>query len=229
MTISFAFAAVGMAGTTYMRSWQDFDKVSLALIPLFLFSATFYPLSVYPGWLQAVIRCTPLYQGRGPAAGPRHSASCRGRCSGHAAYLARRRLLGLSWPPAAWPPAPALTRFLTRRPARAVAPAPPDGPSGIIRVIVRIYGDIDAPGDPPRPPRRPRRRGRGARASVISLDDAGRLAGLLGLIADPVRLAASLRPGRRWTGCAWATSPSPSGSPTTPCPTGCACSAPRGW
>ena len=63
MLISFAFAGVGMAGTTYMRSWQDFDKVSLALIPLFLFSATFYPLTRYPGWLQAVVRCTPLYQG----------------------------------------------------------------------------------------------------------------------------------------------------------------------
>jgi lipooligosaccharide transport system permease protein len=37
--------------------------VSLAFIPLFLFSATFYPITVYPGWLQAVVRCTPLYQG----------------------------------------------------------------------------------------------------------------------------------------------------------------------
>ncbi len=61
--ISLAFASAGMAGTTYMRTWQDFDMVSLAFIPLFLFSATFYPLSVYPGWLQAVVRCTPLYQG----------------------------------------------------------------------------------------------------------------------------------------------------------------------
>ena len=61
--ISLAFGSAGMAGTTYMRSWQDFDMVSLAFIPLFLFSATFYPLTVYPGWLQAVIRCTPLYQG----------------------------------------------------------------------------------------------------------------------------------------------------------------------
>jgi len=63
LLISFAFAAAGMAGTTYMRSWQDFDMVSLAIIPLFLFSATFYPLSVYPGWLQAVVSCSPLYQG----------------------------------------------------------------------------------------------------------------------------------------------------------------------
>ena len=61
--ISLAFASVGMAGTTFMRTWQDFDMVSLAFIPLFLFSATFYPLTVFPGWLQAVVRCTPLYQG----------------------------------------------------------------------------------------------------------------------------------------------------------------------
>src|ERR1017187_5341096 len=61
--ISVAFASAGMAGTTYMRTWQDFDMVSLAFIPLFLFSATFYPLTVFPGWLQAVVRCTPLYQG----------------------------------------------------------------------------------------------------------------------------------------------------------------------
>jgi lipooligosaccharide transport system permease protein len=60
--IGFAFAGVGMAATSYMRSWQDFDKVSLAIIPMFLFSATFYPLSVYPGWLQEVVRLTPLYQ-----------------------------------------------------------------------------------------------------------------------------------------------------------------------
>jgi lipooligosaccharide transport system permease protein len=61
--ISLAFASVGMAGTTFMRTWQDFDIISLAFIPLFLFSATFYPLTVFPGWLQAVVRCTPLYQG----------------------------------------------------------------------------------------------------------------------------------------------------------------------
>jgi lipooligosaccharide transport system permease protein len=61
--ISVAFASAGMAGTTFMRTWQDFDMVSLAFIPLFLFSATFYPLTVFPGWLQAVVRCTPLYQG----------------------------------------------------------------------------------------------------------------------------------------------------------------------
>jgi lipooligosaccharide transport system permease protein len=61
--IGFAFAAVGMAGTTYMRGWTDFDFVNLALLPMFLFSTTFYPLSIYPRWLQLVVECTPLYQG----------------------------------------------------------------------------------------------------------------------------------------------------------------------
>jgi lipooligosaccharide transport system permease protein len=58
-----AFAAVGMALTTFMRSWQDFEFVTLIQLPLFLFSATFYPLSTYPGPLQLLVRLTPLYQG----------------------------------------------------------------------------------------------------------------------------------------------------------------------
>jgi len=61
--VGFAFAAVGMAATTYMRSWQDFDLVSLATLPMFLFSATFYPLSSYPRALQWVVEATPLYHG----------------------------------------------------------------------------------------------------------------------------------------------------------------------
>jgi len=93
--ISFAFAATGMALTTYMRTWQDFDRISLATIPLFLFSATFYPLSIYPGWLQAVVQCTPLYQGvaliRGLDAGV-FSWSL----AGHALYLAAMGAGGLA-------------------------------------------------------------------------------------------------------------------------------------
>jgi lipooligosaccharide transport system permease protein len=63
LLIGFAFAAVGMACTTFMKSWQDFDYVLLASLPLFLFSATFYPLSVYPRPVAVIIEWTPLYQG----------------------------------------------------------------------------------------------------------------------------------------------------------------------
>jgi lipooligosaccharide transport system permease protein len=61
--IGFAFAATGMALTSYMRTWHQFDFIQLALIPLFLFSATFYPLSVYPRPLQFVVQASPLYHG----------------------------------------------------------------------------------------------------------------------------------------------------------------------
>ena len=58
----FAFAATGMAATTFMRSWQDFEYVTLVSLPLFLFSTTFFPLSVYPRALAVFVECTPLYQ-----------------------------------------------------------------------------------------------------------------------------------------------------------------------
>lgn len=61
--IGFAFAAVGMAATTWIRSWQDFDFITVATLPLFLFSATFYPLTAYPEALRTVVELTPLYQG----------------------------------------------------------------------------------------------------------------------------------------------------------------------
>lgn len=61
LLVSLAFAAVGMACTTFMRSWQDFDLVQLVLLPMFLFSTTFYPLSVYPEGLQWIVRLSPLY------------------------------------------------------------------------------------------------------------------------------------------------------------------------
>ena len=93
--IGFTFAAVGLAATTFLRGWQDFEFVQLALLPLFLFSTTFYPLSTYPGPLQVVVQCTPLYHGielvRGLVTGDVHWSLL-----GSAAYLAVLGLLGLA-------------------------------------------------------------------------------------------------------------------------------------
>ena len=61
--VCLACAAAGMAATTYMRSWQDFDYVTGAIFVLFLFSGTFAPISAYPEWLQALVVLTPLYHG----------------------------------------------------------------------------------------------------------------------------------------------------------------------
>jgi lipooligosaccharide transport system permease protein len=63
LLIALAFASIGMAATTFLRSWQDFDLVQLAIMPMFFFSTTFYPLSVYPRPLQIAVECFPLYHG----------------------------------------------------------------------------------------------------------------------------------------------------------------------
>ena len=93
--IGFAFAGLGMATTTFMRSWQDFEWVTLAMMPMFLFSTTFFPLGVYPRWLQLFVESTPLYQGieivRGLMLG-----TVAPELIGRAAYLAILGSVGLA-------------------------------------------------------------------------------------------------------------------------------------
>jgi lipooligosaccharide transport system permease protein len=61
LLIGFGFAGIGVAAITYMRNWQDLELLAIVQLPMFLFSATFYPLSVYPPAIQWIVRCTPLY------------------------------------------------------------------------------------------------------------------------------------------------------------------------
>ena len=93
--IGFAFAAVGMAATSFMRSWQDFELVQLAVLPLFLFSATFYPLSVYPRGLQLLVQALPLYHGVAMLRALTTGTVDLG-ILGHAAYLTVMGVIGLS-------------------------------------------------------------------------------------------------------------------------------------
>jgi lipooligosaccharide transport system permease protein len=60
--LAFMFSAIGMASTTYIRSWADFEYIPSIMLPLFLFSATFYPLSAYGDWAW-VVQLSPLYHG----------------------------------------------------------------------------------------------------------------------------------------------------------------------
>ena len=52
-----------MAATSFMKTWQDFDLIQLVVLPLFLFSGTFYPVDAYPEALRVIVQLTPLYQG----------------------------------------------------------------------------------------------------------------------------------------------------------------------
>jgi lipooligosaccharide transport system permease protein len=62
LLIALGFGAVGMAITSFMRTIQQLEWINTAILPMFLFSTTFYPLTVYPPAIQAVVRCLPLYQ-----------------------------------------------------------------------------------------------------------------------------------------------------------------------
>lgn len=93
--IGLAFSAAGMAFTTYLRSWQDFDYITVMIFLLFLFSGTFAPIEVYPGWLQWVVAATPLYHGVALVRGLTTGAVSAGLLW-HVAYLAVLSAAGLA-------------------------------------------------------------------------------------------------------------------------------------
>jgi len=94
LLIGYAFGGAGMALTTWMKSWQDFEYIQLVIMPMFLFSGTFYPLHSYPDALQWLVRATPLYHG---------VTLCRALTTGHIGaevlvavlYLAAMGTIGL--------------------------------------------------------------------------------------------------------------------------------------
>ncbi|MFM7014489.1 MAG: ABC transporter permease [Actinomycetota bacterium] len=59
--VAFGFAAIGMGVTSYLRNFQQLNWVNFVLLPMFMFSGTFYPLSVYPEAIQSVIQLLPLW------------------------------------------------------------------------------------------------------------------------------------------------------------------------
>jgi lipooligosaccharide transport system permease protein len=70
------------------------DLVQVAVLPMFLFSGTFYGLSVYPAWLRFVVECLPLHHGiallRGLNSGVLDTAML-----GHVLYLGVMAAIGL--------------------------------------------------------------------------------------------------------------------------------------
>lgn len=94
MLVGVAFGAAGMALSTLLRGWQDFDLLTAAQFSLFLFSGTFSPVGDYPPVLQVVVEVTPLYHAvelvRGLALGQPGWGAL-----GHAGYLVVMTAAGL--------------------------------------------------------------------------------------------------------------------------------------
>jgi lipooligosaccharide transport system permease protein len=63
LLIAFGFASFGMGITSYMKTFQQMDWINFIMLPMFLLSATFFPLSVYPLAIQWIIQAMPLWHG----------------------------------------------------------------------------------------------------------------------------------------------------------------------
>lgn len=63
LLIAFGFASLGMGITSYLKTFQQMDWIQFFMLPMFLFSATFYPLTVYPAPIQWFIQALPLWHG----------------------------------------------------------------------------------------------------------------------------------------------------------------------
>lgn len=59
--VAFGFAALGMAATSFLKTFQQMDWLGLVLLPMFLFAGTFYPIDVYPATVQWVVMALPLW------------------------------------------------------------------------------------------------------------------------------------------------------------------------
>ena len=92
--IAFGFASCGMAITSYMKSFQQLEVVNIFLLPMFLFSGSFYPVSVFPQWLQFTVNLLPLTHAinlvRGLCLGHVNLA-----LAGHALYFVVMIIIGL--------------------------------------------------------------------------------------------------------------------------------------
>jgi lipooligosaccharide transport system permease protein len=61
--IAAGFASIGMAFTSYLKTFQQMDWLPMVMLPMFLFSATFFPITVYPEAIQIMVQCFPLWHG----------------------------------------------------------------------------------------------------------------------------------------------------------------------
>lgn len=93
--IGIGFGGLGMLITTFIRSWQDFDYITVAQFAMFMLSGTFAPASSYPAAARIAVELTPLYHGvelvRALTTGAPNLALL-----GHAGYLVALAAVGLS-------------------------------------------------------------------------------------------------------------------------------------
>lgn len=96
--IALAFAAPLVAYAATVESDASFTTIyRFAFVPMFLFSATFYPVSAYPAYLRPLVQLVPLYHGVALA---RAAAFGEGRpwaLAAHVLVLVAMSVVGIAW------------------------------------------------------------------------------------------------------------------------------------
>jgi lipooligosaccharide transport system permease protein len=91
-----AFAAPVAAWAVTLKVETSFNYVlRFGMIPLMLFSATFFPLSQLPGWMQPVAYATPLWHGVALCRGLSLGTLDAGAAAIHVGYLAALAAAGI--------------------------------------------------------------------------------------------------------------------------------------
>ncbi len=96
--ITLAFAAPLVAYAATVQSDGSFMTIyRFAFVPMFLFSATFYPLTAYPGYLRPVVQLVPLYHGVALARAAAFGQGAWGALLCHLAFLIVMAVVGVIW------------------------------------------------------------------------------------------------------------------------------------
>jgi lipooligosaccharide transport system permease protein len=95
--IALAFSAPLVAYAARCQSDAPFTVIyRFAFVPMFLFSATFYPVSAYPGYLRPLVQLVPLYHGVALARAAAYGHASIGPVLGHVAFLVAMAAVGIA-------------------------------------------------------------------------------------------------------------------------------------
>jgi lipooligosaccharide transport system permease protein len=95
MLVGFAFGGLGSALATLVRTWQDFDYITLVVFAMFLFSGTFAQVEQYPLGIRLAVEALPLHHGVELVRGITLGAPVLGLL-GHVVYLVVLAVVGLT-------------------------------------------------------------------------------------------------------------------------------------
>ncbi|HEY5120812.1 MAG TPA: ABC transporter permease [Acidimicrobiales bacterium] len=96
--VALAFSAPLVAFAARSQTDGPFAMIyRFAFVPMLLFSATFYPVSAYPGSLRPLVQLLPLYHGVALSRAAAFGEGSRGAMALHLGFLVVMAVAGIAW------------------------------------------------------------------------------------------------------------------------------------